>query len=146
VVFVVSMFAETNRLPFDLPESETELVGGYHTEYSSMKFALFFLGEYAAMITGSAVIVTLFFGAWHIPFLPNDPSQFPWWGDLILGILHIAAFFIKVAVLLFFFIWVRWTLPRFRYDQLMRLGWYFFFEIALANILLVALILAFAPK
>ena len=146
VVFIVSMFAETNRLPFDLPESETELVGGYHTEYSSMKFALFFLGEYAAMITGSAVIVTLFFGAWHIPFLPNDPSQFPWFGDLILGILHIAAFFIKVAVLLFFFIWVRWTLPRFRYDQLMRLGWYFFFEIALANILIVALILAFAPK
>jgi NADH-quinone oxidoreductase subunit H len=146
VVFVVSMFAETNRLPFDLPESETELVGGYHTEYSSMKFALFFLGEYAAMITGSAVIVTLFFGAWHIPFLPNDPSQFPWLGDLILGILHIAAFFIKVAILLFFFIWVRWTLPRFRYDQLMRLGWYFFFEIALVNILLVAFILAFAPK
>src|ERR1700756_4728341 len=146
VVFMVSMFAETNRLPFDLPESETELVGGYHTEYSSMKFALFFLGEYAAMITGSAVIVTLFFGAWHVPFLPNDPSQFPWLGDLILGILHIAAFFIKVAVLLFFFIWVRWTFPRFRYDQLMRLGWYFFFEIALANILIVALILAFAPK
>jgi NADH-quinone oxidoreductase subunit H len=146
VVFMVSMFAETNRLPFDLPESETELIGGYHTEYSSMKFALFFLGEYAAMITGSAVIVTLFFGAWHIPFLPNDPSQFPWLGDLILGIVHIAAFFIKVAVLLFFFIWVRWTLPRFRYDQLMRLGWYFFFEIALANIFIVALILAFAPK
>jgi NADH-quinone oxidoreductase subunit H len=146
VVFMVSMFAETNRLPFDLPESETELVGGYHTEYSSMKFALFFLGEYAAMITGSAVIVTLFFGAWHIPFLPNDPSQFPWLGDLILGLIHIAAFFIKVAILLFFFIWVRWTFPRFRYDQLMRLGWYFFFEIALANILLVALILAFVPK
>jgi NADH-quinone oxidoreductase subunit H len=146
VVFMVSMFAETNRLPFDLPESETELVGGYHTEYSSMKFALFFLGEYAAMITGSAVIVTLFFGAWHIPFLPNDPSQFPWLGDLILGLIHIAAFFVKVAILLFFFIWVRWTFPRFRYDQLMRLGWYFFFEIALANILLVALILAFAPK
>jgi NADH-quinone oxidoreductase subunit H len=146
VVFMVSMFAETNRLPFDLPESETELVGGYHTEYSSMKFALFFLGEYAAMITGSAVIVTLFFGAWHIPFLPNDPSQFPWLGDLILGLIHIAAFFIKVAILLFFFIWVRWTFPRFRYDQLMRLGWYFFFEIALVNILLVALILAFAPK
>jgi NADH-quinone oxidoreductase subunit H len=146
VVFMVSMFAETNRLPFDLPESETELVGGYHTEYSSMKFALFFLGEYAAMITGSAVIVTLFFGAWHIPFLPNDPSQFPWFGDLILGLLHIAAFFIKVTILLFFFIWVRWTFPRFRYDQLMRLGWYFFFEIALANILIVALILAFAPK
>ena len=146
IVFMVSMFAETNRLPFDLPESETELVGGYHTEYSSMKFALFFLGEYAAMITGSAVIVTLFFGAWHIPFLPTDPQQLPFWGGVLLGLVHIAAFFIKVAVLLFFFIWVRWTFPRFRYDQLMRLGWYFFFEIALANILLVALILAFAPK
>ena len=146
IVFVVSMFAETNRLPFDLPESETELVGGYHTEYSSMKFALFFLGEYAAMITGSAVIVTLFFGAWHIPFLPTDPRQLPFWVGFFLGLIHIAAFFIKVAVLLFFFIWVRWTLPRFRYDQLMRLGWYFFFEIALANILLVAVILAFAPK
>jgi NADH-quinone oxidoreductase subunit H len=146
VVFVVSMFAETNRLPFDLPESETELVGGYHTEYSSMKFALFFLGEYAAMITGSAVIVTLFFGAWHIPFLPIDPQQLPFWGGALLGLLHIVAFFFKVAILLFFFIWVRWTLPRFRYDQLMRLGWYFFFEIALVNILLVAFILAFAPK
>ena len=146
VVFMVSMFAETNRLPFDLPESETELVGGYHTEYSSMKFALFFLGEYAAMITGSAVIVTLFFGAWHIPFLPTDPQQLPFWWGVLLGLLHIVAFFIKVSILLFFFIWVRWTFPRFRYDQLMRLGWYFFFEIALANILLVALILAFAPK
>jgi NADH-quinone oxidoreductase subunit H len=146
VVFMVSMFAETNRLPFDLPESETELVGGYHTEYSSMKFALFFLGEYAAMITGSAVIVTLFFGAWHIPFLPTDPQQLPFWWGVLLGLLHIVAFFVKVSILLFFFIWVRWTLPRFRYDQLMRLGWYFFFEIALANILLVALILAFAPK
>jgi NADH-quinone oxidoreductase subunit H len=151
VVFMVSMFAETNRLPFDLPESETELVGGYHTEYSSMKFALFFLGEYAAMITGSAVIVTLFFGAWHIPFLPTDPQQLPLlWGwpiwSVLLGFLHIVAFFFKVAILLFFFIWVRWTFPRFRYDQLMRLGWYFFFEIALVNILLVAFILAFAPK
>src|ERR1700757_3369661 len=146
VVFMVSMFAETNRLPFDLPESETELVGGYHTEYSSMKFALFFLGEYAAMITGSAVIVTLFFGAWHIPFLPTAPEQLPFWPGVLLGLVHITAFFLKVALLLFFFIWVRWTFPRFRYDQLMRLGWYFFFEIALANILIVALILAFAPK
>ena len=146
VVFMVSMFAETNRLPFDLPEAETELVGGYHTEYSSMKFALFFLGEYAAMITGCAVMVTLFFGGWHIPFLPTDPQQLPPVWGFLLGLLHIAAFFAKVAVLLFVFIWVRWTLPRFRYDQLMRLGWYFFFEIALANILIVALILAFAPK
>jgi NADH-quinone oxidoreductase subunit H len=145
-VFLVSMFAETNRLPFDLPEAETELVGGYHTEYSSMKFALFFLGEYAAMIAGSAVMVTLFFGAWHIPFLPTTPEQLPFWLGFLLGLAHIVAFFLKVALLLFFFIWVRWTLPRFRYDQLMRLGWYFFFEIALVNILLVAIILAIMPK
>jgi NADH-quinone oxidoreductase subunit H len=146
IVFTISMFAETNRLPFDLPESETELVGGYHTEYSSMKFALFFLGEYAAMITGSAVIVTLFFGAWHIPFLPttiHNPFSFL---GIVLGLLHIAAFFIKVALLLFFFIWVRWTLPRFRYDQLMRLGWYFLIEIALVNVFIVALILPFMRK
>jgi NADH-quinone oxidoreductase subunit H len=146
VVFTISMFAETNRLPFDLPESEQELVGGYHTEYSSMKFALFFLGEYAAMITGSAVIVTLYFGAWHIPFLPttiNDPFSF---FGIILGLLHIAAFFFKVALLLFFFIWVRWTLPRFRFDQLMQLGWYFFIEIALVNVFVVALILPFMRK
>ena len=146
IVFLVSMFAETNRLPFDLPESETELIGGYHTEYSSMKFALFFLGEYAAMIAGSAVIVTLFFGAWHIPLLPTAPEQLSFWPGVLLGLAHIVAFFVKVAVLLFFFIWVRWTLPRFRYDQLMRLGWYFFFEIALVNILLVAIILAIMPK
>jgi len=146
VVFTISMFAETNRLPFDLPEAETELVGGYHTEYSSMKFALFFLGEYAAMITGCSVIVTLFFGAWHVPFLPTDPEKLPLVWGIILGFIHITAFFVKVALLLFLFIWVRWTLPRFRYDQLMRLGWYFFFEIALVNILLVALILAFVPK
>jgi NADH-quinone oxidoreductase subunit H len=146
VVFTISMFAETNRLPFDLPESEQELVGGYHTEYSSMKFALFFLGEYSAMITGSAVIVTLYFGAWHIPFLPttiNDPFSF---FGIILGLLHITAFFFKVALLLFFFIWVRWTLPRFRFDQLMQLGWYFFIEIALVNVFVVALILPFTHK
>ena len=146
VVFTISMFAETNRLPFDLPESEQELVGGYHTEYSSMKFALFFLGEYSAMITGSAVIVTLYFGAWHIPFLPttiNDPFSF---FGIILGLLHIAAFFFKVALLLFFFIWVRWTLPRFRFDQLMQLGWYFFIEIALVNVFVVALILPFTRR
>ena len=146
VVFMISMFAETNRLPFDLPESETELIGGYHTEYSSMKFALFFLGEYAAMITGCAVIVTLFFGAWHLPFLPTDPRQLPVGWGILLGLIHIGIFFAKVTALLFIFIWVRWTLPRFRFDQLMRLGWYFFFEIALVNILLVAVILAFLPK
>jgi NADH-quinone oxidoreductase subunit H len=136
VVFTIAIFAETNRLPFDLPEAETELVAGYHTEYSSMKFALFFLGEYAAMITGSALIVTLFLGGWHLPGVPDGSAGWIW------GLINIATFFGKVALLLFFFIWVRWTIPRFRYDQLMRLGWIFFFEIALVNILIAAVILA----
>jgi NADH-quinone oxidoreductase subunit H len=150
-VFTVAIFAETNRLPFDLPEAEQELAGGYHTEYSSMKFALFFLGEYAAMITGSAIIVTLFLGGWHLP-LPSWSGGFHWavvdgsapgWRGIVAGLFNILTFFAKVAGLLFFFIWVRFTLPRFRYDQLMRLGWLFFFEIALVNIFIVAAILPF---
>ena len=148
ITFTISMFAETNRLPFDLPESETELVAGYHTEYSSMKFALFFLGEYTAMIAGSALIVVLFLGGWHLPFIPDGAGQgglaflhaIPSW---VWGLVNITAFFAKVAVLLLVFIWVRWTLPRFRYDQLMKLGWLYLFEIALVNIFLTAGILAF---
>lgn len=139
-VFTVAIFAETNRLPFDLPEAETELVGGYHTEYSSMKFALFFLGEYAAMITGSAIIVTLFLGGWHFPGIPDGSHGW------VFGLLNIFVFFAKVAALLFVFIWVRFTLPRFRYDQLMRLGWIFFFEIALVNIFIAAVIVAWLPR
>jgi NADH-quinone oxidoreductase subunit H len=154
VVFMIAIFAETNRLPFDLPEAEQELAGGYHTEYSSMKFALFFLGEYAAMITGSAVVVTLFLGGWHLP-LPSWQGGFHWalvdgsapgWPGLVGGLFNIFTFFGKVTALLFFFIWVRWTLPRFRWDQLMRLGWLFFFEIALVNIFIVAGILAYLPN
>src|SRR6184192_964388 len=154
VVFAIAILAETNRLPFDLPEAEQELAGGYHTEYSSMKFALFFLGEYAAMITGSAVIVTLFLGGWHLP-LPSWHGGFHWalvdgtapgWRGVVGGLFNIATFFAKVAVLLFCFIWVRFTLPRFRYDQLMRLGWLFFFEIALVNIFIVAGIVAYLPN
>ena len=140
VVFTIAIFAETNRLPFDLPEAETELVGGYHTEYGSMKFGLFFLGEYVAMITGSAIIVTLFLGGWHFPGIPDGSQGWGW------GLVNIFIFFSKVAVLLFVFIWVRWTLPRFRYDQLMRLGWVFFFEIALVNIFIAAIILAYFPQ
>ncbi len=140
VTFVISMFAETNRLPFDLPECETELVGGYHTEYSSMKFALFFMGEYAAMIVGSGITVTLFLGGWSLPFgwdkaLPTGT----WW----VGLLHAGVFFSKVIAFLIFFIWVRWSLPRFRYDQLMKLGWVYLFEICLANVILTAGIIAF---
>jgi NADH-quinone oxidoreductase subunit H len=137
LVFMIAVFAETNRLPFDLPEAEQELAGGYHTEYASMKFALFFLGEYAAMIAGSAVVVTLFFGGWHFPGIPD--GSYGW----IFGLINIAVFFTKIALLIFFFMWVRWTLPRFRYDQLMRLGWLFFFEIALVNIFIVAAIMTY---
>jgi NADH-quinone oxidoreductase subunit H len=145
------MFAETNRLPFDLPEAEQELVGGYHTEYSSMGFALFFLGEYAAMIAGSGVIVTLFLGGWSLPLIP-DGSCTSFFGislvppsiaSLIWGLVNIGVFFAKVAAMLFVFIWVRWTIPRFRYDQLMTLGWYFFFELALLNIFITAIVLAY---
>lgn len=138
LVFIIALFAETNRLPFDLPEAEQELAGGYNIEYSSMKFALFFLGEYAAMITGSAVLVTLFLGGWHFPGIPDGSHGWTF------GVINIAVFFAKVSATLFFFIWVRWTLPRFRYDQLMRLGWLFFFEIALVNIFVFAAILIFA--
>ena len=141
IVFTTSMFAETNRLPFDLPECETELVAGYHTEYSSMKFALFFLGEYAAMIIGSGLAVTLFFGGWSLPFGWLTPesidAEVPFWH----GLIHIGVFFAKVILFIIFFIAVRWTLPRFRYDQLMKLGWVVFFELALANVILTALLL-----
>ena len=141
IVFTTSMFAETNRLPFDLPECETELVAGYHTEYSSMKFALFFLGEYAAMIIGSGLAVTLFFGGWSLPFGWLTPASPDAEVPFLHGCIHILAFFAKVIGFILFFIVVRWTLPRFRYDQLMRLGWVFFFEIALANVVLTALLL-----
>ncbi|MEO6053632.1 MAG: complex I subunit 1 family protein [Chthoniobacterales bacterium] len=157
VVFVIAIFAETNRLPFDLPEAEQELVGGYHTEYSSMGFALFFLGEYAAMISGSGVIVTLFLGGWSFPCIPDgnattifgyslpflSPISSEHLVSLFWGLVNIGTFFAKICGILLFMIWVRWTLPRFRYDQLMKLGWYVFFELALANIFIAALILMY---
>ena len=152
VIFTVSMFAETNRLPFDLAECETELVAGYHTEYSSMKFALFFMGEYAAMIIGSGLAVTLFLGGWSIPFGPVLSKltglQFhftPGHTPLYTGLLHIATFFAKVFFFIVFFIVIRWTLPRFRFDQLMALGWKVFFELALANVFLTALLMWWFP-
>ncbi|NNC86942.1 MAG: NADH-quinone oxidoreductase subunit H, partial [Akkermansiaceae bacterium] len=143
-IFTVSIFAETNRMPFDLPECETELVGGYNTEYSSMKFALFFMGEYAAMIVGSALIVTVFFGGWSLGFgldaalLQTETGDWKWFA----GFVHLGTFLAKVVAFILFFIWVRWTVPRFRYDQLMKLGWVVFFELALFNIFLAALLLA----
>jgi len=141
-IFVVSAFAETNRLPFDLPEAEQELVGGYHTEYSSMKFAMFFMGEYAAMFVASALMVTLFFGGWSLPFAPfNAPAQ-----TLLVGLAHIGIFLVKVCAFLFFYIWVRWTIPRFRYDQLMALGWKIFIPLTLLNILISGVVLTLMSK
>ncbi len=137
-IFVVAAFAETNRLPFDLPEAETELVGGYHTEYSSMKFALFFLGEYAAMISVSAMMVTLFFGGWTLPFFGLDQPA----TSLLVGGVQILIFLAKVVCFVFVIIWVRWMFPRFRYDQLMDLGWRRAIPLALANIVLTAGVLA----
>ena len=136
LVFFVAGFAETNRLPFDLPEAEPELVAGYHTEYSSLKFAMFFMAEYTHMIVMSTLMTLLFLGGWALPAV--DPASLGLSGNL-LAILHLAVFMAKVGFLLFVFIWVRWTLPRFRYDQLMNLGWKVLFPIALINIAYVAI-------
>lgn len=135
VVFATSGFAETNRLPFDLPEADSELVAGYHTEYSSMKFAMFFMAEYMAMATMSALIVTLFLGGWDIPWY-QEPATF------VGFLLSLVSFLVKVFAVLFVFVWVRWTLPRFKYDQLMRLGWKVFLPLAFFNIVLVSLLIA----
>jgi NADH-quinone oxidoreductase subunit H len=133
ITFLVSAFAETNRLPFDLPEAEPELVGGFHTEYSSMKFTGFFLAEYANMAIASAFIVTLYLGGWQIPYIEKLGLA-----PVVETILCFGAFLLKMAALLFFFLWVRWSLPRFRYDQLMNLGWKVMFPLALINIVWVA--------
>jgi NADH-quinone oxidoreductase subunit H len=135
IVFFVSAFAETNRLPFDFAEAEAELVAGYHTEYSSMKFALFFMAEYMAMATMSAVITTLYLGGWDIPWY-HEPATF-------LGfLLSFVAFMVKVSILLFIFVWVRWTIPRLKYDILMRIGWKVFLPLAIVNIVIVAAFIA----
>jgi NADH-quinone oxidoreductase subunit H len=138
ITFFVAAFAETNRLPFDLPEAEPELVGGYNTEYTGMKFGLFFLAEYANVITSSAIIATLFLGGWSIPYLEYlNISPFA------VSLLQIAGFFIKVILLVLFFIIVRWTIPRFKYNQLMQLGWKVMLPVAIVNLLLTAVVLLF---
>jgi len=136
ITFVIASFAETNRLPFDLPEAEPELVGGYHTEYTGMKFGLFFLAEYANMITSSAIITTLFLGGWHVPYIESLGLS-----PLALSLIQVAAFFVKVVCVLLFYIIVRWTIPRFRYDQLMSLGWKIMLPVAIANALGTGLVL-----
>ncbi|HEX3157095.1 MAG TPA: complex I subunit 1 family protein [Gemmatimonadaceae bacterium] len=134
-IFMVAAFAETNRLPFDMPEAESELVAGYHTEYSSMKFSMFFIAEYASMITISAFMVTMFWGGWDIPFTNWDNTAPYSVGKTLLTLLAFAA---KLFFFIFAFMWVRWTLPRFRYDQLMALGWKFMIPLALAYIVVIA--------
>jgi NADH-quinone oxidoreductase subunit H len=134
-IFLVAAFAETNRLPFDLPEAESELIAGYHSEYSAMKFSLFFIAEYCNMITASALMATLFFGGWDIPFTLWDnlaPHTF------LKVILTLVAFALKTGFFLFLYMWIRWTLPRFRYDQLMSLGWKFMLPLALTYIVVIA--------
>ena len=137
ITFLVAAFAETNRAPFDLPEAEPELVGGYHTEYSSMKFALFFLSEYANVIVSSSVIATLYLGGWQFPYLQTFGLS-----PLLTSILQILTFSIKVICMVFFFIWVRWSVPRFRYDQLMSLGWKVMLPVAFLNIVATAIVVA----
>ena len=134
-VFIVAAFAETNRVPFDLPEAESELVAGYHAEYSAMKFSMFFIAEYANVMTASALMSTLFFGGWDIPFTLWD-NVAP--HTLLKTLLTFGFFWAKILFFVFVFIWVRWTLPRFRYDQLMALGWKFMLPTALVYIVVVA--------
>jgi len=140
ILFIVTAFAETNRAPFDLPEAEQELVGGYHTEYSGMKFGMFFLAEYVNFFVASFMIVTLFFGGYLLPFESLILAQFPALVDsYLLMALQIGSVVIKAGFFAYVFIWVRWTLPRFKYTQLMTLGWKYLLPLALANALLVAL-------
>jgi NADH-quinone oxidoreductase subunit H len=131
--YLVSGFAETNRLPFDLPEAESELIAGYHAEYSAMKFSMFFIAEYANMVTVSAMVTVLFFGGWDIPFTHWDEQP-----GLLQTVVTGLVMFLKMTFWIFFFMWIRWTLPRFRYDQLMALGWKVLMPIGLAYVMLIA--------
>ncbi|MEX2640870.1 MAG: NADH-quinone oxidoreductase subunit NuoH [Balneolales bacterium] len=138
IIFVICAFAEANRSPFDLVEAEQELVGGFHTEYSSMKFGMFFLAEYMHVVIGSMLITTFFFGGFHLPFAAY---WLPEMGSTAKAILDIGVFSIKSIIWIFIFIWVRWTLPRFRFDQLMKLGWSRLLPLGIANFIVIAIIL-----
>jgi NADH-quinone oxidoreductase subunit H len=136
MVFLIAAFAETNRVPFDLPEAETELVAGFHTEYSALKFALFFMAEYINMFTVSVMCVTLFLGGWYVPGLSHvfDVGSIPY------AAVSVGAFMLKIFAFLFLYIWIRGTLPRFRFDQLMNFGWKFLLPVALGNVILTIII------
>jgi NADH-quinone oxidoreductase subunit H len=138
LIFIVCAFAETNRSPFDLPECETELVGGYHTEYSSMKLGFYLFSEYINMFVSSAVMATLYFGGYNFPFMHHLGFS-----ENIVTILGVIALFLKIFFFIFFFMWVRWTIPRFRYDQLMDLGWKVLIPLAIANIVITGIVITF---
>jgi len=141
LIFIICAFAETNRAPFDLPECESELVGGYHTEYSSMKLGLFLFAEYINMFISSAVMATLYWGGYNFPFQHELGLE----GNT-LAILQTVALFAKIVIFIFIFMWVRWTLPRFRYDQLMHLGWRVLLPLSLANIFITGIVMYLMGK
>jgi len=153
-IFLVALFAETNRQPFDMAESEADLVGGFHTEYGAFKWSLFFVAEYAHMIVGSGVFTLLFLGGWNpLPWIPLTRVVHGlghWIGfagnPLFMGVLGILIFLGKVAFFIFFFMWVRWTLPRFRYDQIMKLGWQKLLPLSIGNLIFYALLIAFIDR
>jgi NADH-quinone oxidoreductase subunit H len=146
LLFFTAAVAETKRIPFDLPEGESELVAGYHVEYSGGKFLMFFAGEFAEVVTAAGLVTTLFFGGWQVPYLMRDGFHFPWGSVWLLP--HLAVVFLQVAaftIKVIFFCWLqillRWSVPRFRYDQVMRLGWKMMLPIALLNVIVTALII-----
>ena len=146
-MFLAASIAENKRIPFDAPEAESELVAGYFTEYSGLKFGMFFMSEFIEMVTIGAIVTILFFGAWHIPFL-SSATLLSWldflgtnWATLVLMLIHIGVFFAKVIFFIWFQMTIRWTLPRFRYDQIMKLGWKILLPLSLANILITGLVI-----
>ena len=151
ILFLVAQYAEANRTPFDLPEGESELVAGYHTEYASFKFSMFMMAEYLHMVVGAAVVATLFFGGWQFPYLRDAGFLFPGGSAVavppaLVLLLRIGAFVAKVLFFAWLYVWVRWTVPRFRYDQVMRLGWKVMLPLSLLNIFVTGLILLLLKK
>ena len=142
IIFLICSFAETNRTPFDLPEAENELIGGYHSEYSSMKLGFFLFAEYVNMFISSVVLATLYFGGYDIPFV-NDEKLAESIGMNAMAILHFITLFAKACMFIFLFMWVRWTLPRFRYDQLMDLGWKRLLPLAIINLLITGFVILY---
>jgi len=155
-VFAVALFAETNRQPFDMPESEADLVGGFHTEYGAFKWSLFFVAEYANMIVGSAVFSLLFLGGWNLlPWLPlaslletlhHLTGSALWLHPLVAGLVSVVILLAKVLLIIFIFMWIRWTVPRFRYDQVMKIGWQKLLPLSIANLIACALGIAFLQR